>query len=101
MSHDDHHHHSHDQSHHNHGTSHSSHSHGALTAEEKLMKMVEHWIDHNEEHAKSYRDWANRAMEIGNKEAALILEEVAGNTLQQNERFRKALRLLKESSAAH
>ena len=43
MSNDQHHHHNHD-------------SHGEMPFDEKLSKMVHHWIKHNEDHALNYRN---------------------------------------------
>ena len=63
-----------------------------------MVKMVEHWIHHNEEHAKSYRTWADRARKMGLEQVGLVLEEVAGGTLAQNGSFDKILRLLKDES---
>jgi uncharacterized coiled-coil DUF342 family protein len=60
----------------------------------KLRKMVEHWISHNEEHARSYRLWASRAREAGCQEPGEILDEIAAEILEQNERFMKIVRII-------
>ena len=60
----------------------------------KLRKMAEHWIGHNEEHAGSYRLWASRAREAGQNEPGEILEKIADETLEQNERFKRIIHLL-------
>ena len=60
----------------------------------KLRKMVEHWISHNEEHARSYRLWASRAREAGCEEPGEILEEIAAEIVGQNERFVKIARII-------
>jgi rubrerythrin len=101
MSRHDHHHHSHDHSHqddlhHNHE---ASHSHSDTSESDKLIKMVEHWVHHNEDHSRSYRDWADRARALGHTEVGTMLDEVAETTRLQNEHFRKALDLLKSSVA--
>jgi bacterioferritin (cytochrome b1) len=82
---------SHHHSHHDHG---NSDEQGRLTEMEKLVKIVEHWIHHNEDHARSYREWGQKANAAGRVEITRILEEVAGGTEQQNENLRKALDLL-------
>lgn len=69
--------HEHGHSHsHGHGHDHShSHDHGhshELTLEQKLMKLFEHWIDHNNSHKDTFFTWAERAKEAG-------LEDVAKN----------------------
>jgi len=84
--------------------SHSHHGHeaqkGAETDSEivKLRKMVEHWINHNEEHARSYRLWANRAREAGCREPGDILDQVASEITGQNEKFIKIVRIIDSSA---
>ncbi|MHC1741949.1 MAG: hypothetical protein AB9873_02840 [Syntrophobacteraceae bacterium] len=65
----------------------------------KLIKVLEHWIHHNEEHAKSYGDWAERARKLGEGATAGILDDIAAETVRQNDKFREALNLLSEESA--
>lgn len=36
----------------------------------KLQLMLEHWIEHDESHAESYREWADRASRAGEEEVA-------------------------------
>ena len=84
---------------HGHSGSHT-HGHGPDKGEEavsgtlKLRKMVEHWISHNEEHARSYRLWASRAREVGHDEPGDILEEIASEIVEQNERFKKIVHII-------
>ena len=76
------------------------HEHGPDRGEEavsetvKLRKMAEHWISHNEEHARSYRLWASRAREAGYEEPGEILEAVASEIVEQNERFKKIIDII-------
>ncbi len=87
-------HHGHEHGHH-HGHRHEHANDGeALSDIGKLRKMAEHWIGHSEEHARSYRLWASRAKEAGQNEPAEILEKIAGETMEQNERFKKIIHLL-------
>jgi len=37
---------------------HNHEIHNSLTFDEKLVKLLEHWIKHNDDHAENYRDWA-------------------------------------------
>jgi len=87
------HHHSHEHDH-GHGH-HDSRSGEALTDRDRLIRIIEHWMRHNEDHASSYQDWARRAREMGSADVAGLLEEVVGQTEQQNRTFQKALDLLK------
>jgi len=77
----DHHHHDHD-------------SHDEIPFDEKLMKLLTHWIKHNEDHALNYRNWAEKAKANGRNEAALLLEEAAEMSLTINEKFAAALATL-------
>lgn len=93
-------------SHHQHGGrshhgphAHDSHSHGEeLSEREKLRKIIEHWIHHNEDHVQSYRQWAGRAEKLGERAVAEVLEEAAGVSAQMNALFEKALSRLDEPS---
>lgn len=93
----DHHHghHGHDDGHdHHHGDSHDHHHGGdsGLSFEQKLIRRIEHSIAHNEEHARAYRDWAQRATDGGIPETAEELEAAAQATLQVSRRLEEALR---------
>lgn len=84
------HHHDHDHPHdhdHHHG---HSHSHTPMTFPEKLVKLLDHWVDHNDHHAKDYRKWAKEAVDNGQKEVAELLESAAELTGTISERFREA-----------
>ncbi len=93
-------------SHHQHGGrshhgphAHGSHSHGeGLSDREKLRKMIEHWIHHNEDHVQSYRQWAGRAEKLGETAVAEALEEAAAVSARMNALFEKALGRLDETS---
>jgi len=84
---------------HGHGEAHT-HEHGPDKGEEavsgtaKLRRMVEHWISHNEEHARSYRLWASRAREAGCEKPGEILEQIASEIVEQNERFMKIIHII-------
>ena len=72
----------------------------ALSGIVKLRKMVEHWVSHNEEHARAYRLWASRAREAGCEEPGEILEEIASEIVEQNERFLKILNIIDSAGRA-
>ncbi len=90
--------------HHHHHSS-NSHEHGSSSTTpsemEKLVKIMEHWIGHNEDHARSYREWAARAEQLGQEQVARILQAVADDTLQQNRQMSTALTILQEQHAPH
>jgi hypothetical protein len=52
-------------------------------------------LKHNDDHAAGYRDWAARARENGLTDAAALLEEAAGMTLEINRKFEAAAKVAK------
>ncbi|MGD2105521.1 MAG: hypothetical protein PVJ55_10475, partial [Anaerolineae bacterium] len=68
-----------------HGHHHGGHSHvpqdeAQIKSEELLAKLrvlLPHWIEHNAEHAQSFRAWAERARASGGEHLALHIEEAA------------------------
>ena len=76
------------------GQEHGHHHKGGVLIPEKLEKLLAHWIRHNEEHAATYLQWAERARNEGLFEVADILEAVAGESRQTNQRLAHALRIL-------
>jgi len=71
-----------------------------VTDLEKLKKMVEHWIGHNEEHARSYLLWAGRAKEAGRTEPGEILEDIAGEMIAQNRKLERIIAILDKPGGA-
>ncbi len=101
--HDHHHDHDHSESHHHHEHHDHPHHHesregglagGAPSEQEKLLKMVHHWIHHNEEHAQSYRQWGDRARALGQHEVARILDTVADENIRLNGEMDRILGIL-------
>ncbi len=66
----------------------------SVTGIEKLKKMTEYWISHNEEHARSYRLWAGRARDAGYGEPGDMLEQIASEVVEMNERLRKLIQII-------
>ena len=73
---------------------HDHDSHDEIPFDEKLMKLLSHWIKHNEDHALNYRNWAEKAKANGRSQAAGLLEEAAEMSLTINEKFEAALTTL-------
>ena len=85
--------------HHHHGDHHHSSDHqessDTLSLEEKLTKLLDHWIQHNDDHAKNYRDWGSKAKAKELDEVARLLEEAAQMTEKISEVFSAAATTLK------
>ena len=72
--------------------------HNSLTFDEKLVKLLEHWIKHNDDHAENYRDWAEKTKEKGMNDVGLLLEDAVDMTELISNKFKKALELIKKRS---
>jgi hypothetical protein len=75
----------------NHDHTHEHHTSNAQTFEEKLIRLLEHWIRHNEDHVRTYREWADQARNHHLKEAASRIEEVAVMTEAVTKKLEQAL----------
>jgi hypothetical protein len=78
--------------------SHDDHHDGAssLTFHEKTVKMLEHWIKHNHEHAQNYNKWANEIKNNIDENVSVFLKDAADLTLSINKKFEEAVNLLEE-----
>ena len=43
----------------------------------KLRTMLNYWIEHNREHSQEFREWAGKAMELGEAEAGKEILQAA------------------------
>ncbi len=64
---------------------------------EKMEKLLQHWIKHNVDHAKTYRDWKEKAKQTDLIKVAEILEEAAVAMTALNEKLEQALREISSS----
>ena len=90
------HHHDHDHDHHHH----HHHDHdiqSTLSFDERMIKLLEHWIKHNDDHARTYRDWGQKAKEEGMPETAALLEEAAEITNRISKKFEEAAASVKKT----
>ena len=61
-----------------------------------MIKLLAHWVKHNDDHADSYRDWARKARDQGLAATGDRLEEVARLTADITGKFEDILRELKK-----
>ena len=61
-----------------------------LPFEQKLAILLNHWIQHNAEHAATFREWAGKARTEKLTDTALLLEEASAMTLQISQKLEKA-----------
>ena len=57
---------------------------------DKLKHLLEHWIEHNEEHTKTYKGWASKALASGKLELSEALRDIAVETGKMEKLFLKA-----------
>ena len=75
-------------------THHHDHHHDVtsdLTFEEKLIKLLEHWLKHNQDHAHTYREWAERAKAHDLLQAGVLIDEIGEITRTIDEKIKAAL----------
>ncbi len=89
------------EEHHHHDYEHTGHTHeeekGATPDDlAKLRILLPHWIEHNDEHAESFRKWAGKARGIGLEAAARWIEEAVMHMATCNEALAEALKALEE-----
>ncbi len=58
---------------------------------EKLKKLLRHWKEHNDEHARTYRDWAEKASALGRQDLSEALERLHVETKKLGPLFENAL----------
>lgn len=66
-----------------------------MSAKEKLTIRLEHFVNHNKEHADFYKNLAETAAGIGAEEVALLIAAAADDIQRQNQNLEKALTVLK------
>ncbi len=81
---------------HHHPHHHDHDSHGGMSFDEKMAKLLDHWIKHNEDHAINYRNWAEKAKANGKDKAGVLLAEAAEMSLAINQKFATALALIRD-----
>lgn len=59
----------------------------------KLKKLLNYWMEHNDEHAEVYRNWAEKASSLGKEELSEIFEKLYRKTKKLNSLFKKAIKV--------
>ena len=62
----------------------------------KLHHLLEHWAEHNEEHVRTYLEWAGKAESLGKKELAGLLKKIADETTAMDSLFKKAVEVCRQ-----
>ncbi len=83
--------------HHHEHHEHHDHPHDVksdLTFEEKLIKLLEHWLKHNQDHAHTYREWAERARTNDLSQVGVLIDEIGDITRGIDEKIKEALSII-------
>ncbi len=62
----------------------------------RLIKLIEHWIEHNDEHGKRFSEEADKAEKTGLKPAAVEMRKAAKASGKVSGDLLNALKLLRE-----
>jgi hypothetical protein len=67
-----------------------------MSADEKfrLKTLLTYWVEHNEEHSGEFKEWADKAKEMGEAEVAAELMQAVVNMDKVSEILSKTLRRL-------
>jgi rubrerythrin len=68
--------------------------------QEKLKVLLDYWIEHNSEHEKEFRDWADKVDPLST-ELAQQLREAASKMAAASNELMKAKQALPESKERH
>jgi hypothetical protein len=67
-----------------------------LSFEEKMIKLLSHWIKHNDDHANTYTEWAEKTKAADMAAIGTLLTEAAEITRSISTKFETALNQLKK-----
>ena len=68
--------------------------------QEKLRILLDYWIEHNSEHEKEFRDWADKVVSLST-EVAQQLQEAATKMAAVRNELMKAKQALPKSKGRH
>ena len=68
--------------------------------QEKLHILLDYWIEHNGEHEKEFRDWADKVVSLST-EVAQQLQEAATKMAAVSDKLMKAKQALPKSKERH
>ena len=62
----------------------------------KLGTLLHYWIEHNREHSREFREWADKAKVLGEAEASQEMLQAARQMDEASESLSQALRRLEK-----
>ena len=66
----------------------------SMDEKDKLKTLLRYWVEHNEEHSGEFKEWAEKAREMGEAEVADEIMQVVGHMYKVSEILSKTLKRL-------
>lgn len=63
----------------------------------KLKTLLNYWVEHNQEHSEEFKEWAEKARQMGEAEVAEEILQAVGNMEKVSEILTKTLKRLEEA----
>ena len=63
----------------------------------KLRTLLKYWIEHNQEHSQEFKEWAEKARQMGEGKVADEILRAVGNMEKVTEILSKTLKRLQEA----
>ena len=60
----------------------------------KLKRLLNYWTEHNNEHAQTYMDWAEKVSSTGNEELSRTLVRLYMEQKRLNRRFEEVRKMI-------
>jgi hypothetical protein len=67
-----------------------------MTDSEKLLKLMDHWVAHNNDHVGNYLQWSKKAEKLGFGQVGQLLKDAAELTHAISEKFMQAKEAIKK-----
>lgn len=84
-------HHGHDHDHDHSHDHHHSHGETSENKDEKTLKiLLVHWVNHNESHEEGFKEWVEKARNIGKEETANYIEKAVEYMQKANDMLMEA-----------
>ncbi len=61
---------------------------------DKLKHLLNHWIEHNDAHIKTYTEWASKTESLDKPELSHIIKQIANDSEKMNALFKKAAKMI-------
>jgi hypothetical protein len=66
----------------------------SINEKDKLKTLLSYWVEHNEEHSGEFKEWAEKAREMGEAEVADEILQAVGHMDKVSEILSKTLKRL-------